>query len=157
LIDTGADFFVSQEFPPSYSSASLLFPAAARSTFACSSGERCTSITSSTRFGERHCQGTALHPAPKLSSGRQRLAVFLATRHFLITGCATQFKKERQPKDPGSNYEPEAATASNSKPTARAALRNLQPPQFHSDRFRIGAAAAPFPTLASSSGGDGKA
>jgi len=72
LIDMGGDFFVSQEFPsaellqaschllaePSVmvyvvfhellhvSSASLLFSAAARSTFACSSGERCTSIIS---------------------------------------------------------------------------------------------------------------
>jgi len=38
-----------------------------------------------------------------------------------------------------------------------AALRNLPPPQFHSDTFRRLAAAGPFPALASSSAGDDKA
>src|SRR5437773_2989809 len=38
-----------------------------------------------------------------------------------------------------------------------AALRNLPPPQSHSDTFRRSAAAGPFPALASSSAGDDKA
>jgi hypothetical protein len=41
--------------------------------------------------------------------------------------------------------------------TSSAALRNLQPPQFPSDTFRILAVAGPFPTLASSLGRDDKA
>src|ERR1041384_491364 len=43
------------------------------------------------------------------------------------------------------------------RPVSPAALRNLPPPQFHSEPFRRGAAVAPFPTLAATSGRDDKA
>src|SRR6266849_9462637 len=60
-----------------------------------------------------------------------------------------------QPVRAGERSHPKPSFGIKTRPSP--VLRNLQQPQFHSDTFRIWAAAGPFPTLASSSGGDDKA